>query len=389
MKKWLAAMAMFVALPASATYTMIIPQEAGGGTSVWASIIAKHLQKHLGEEIVLQHIPGARDIPAFNKFHNELQNDDKTIMVSHGGNAESFLIEEVDYNYKEYEPIGGMNLSIVTAGRSGTDPTKDPIRFSSGSGNNPDVMAFTLLACGELPTIDDYVACFKDKITFVKGMKSGDRRLAFMRGELNATRESTAAFIKHVQPLIDKGEAELWFSHGVLDLETGLVMPDDNFSVGSFDQYYFQKYGKNPSGPLYDAYILAKQYRDALQKALWMRKGNPNAPAVKNALEAMLADPEAQAAIEKKAGKYGWNVGSDLLKAVDILSNLTKRQALQDLVKFQSEALGVKAVYKANIAVDATPAEVAANQAKRGVTEAAETSKGWFDSAVDKVKNLF
>ena len=380
-------MAMIVSLPASAAYQMIIPQEAGGGTSVWASIIAKHLEKHLGEEIVLTHIPGARDIPAFNKFHNELQNDDKTIMVSHGGNAESFLIEEVDYNYKEYEPIGGMNLSIVTAGR--IDPTKEAIRFASGSGNNPDVMAFTLLACGELPSIDDYIACFKDKVTYVKGMKSGDRRLAFMRGELNATRESTAAFIKHVQPLIDKGEAQLWFSHGVLDLETGLVMPDDNYSVGSFDQYYFQKYSKNPSGPLYDAYILVKQYRDALQKALWMRKGNPNAPAVKAALVAMLADPEAQAAIEKKAGKYGWNVGPDLLKAVDILSNLTKRQALQDLVQFQAEALGVKAVYKADITVDANAAERMVNNTSRRLDQAEESSLSATDRAIKWVKDLF
>jgi hypothetical protein len=387
MKKLLAALAMMVALPASATYTMIIPQEAGGGTSVWASIIAKHLEKHLGEEIVLQHIPGARDIPAFNKFHNELQNDDKTIMVSHGGNAESFLIEEVDYNYKEYEPIGGMNLSIVTAGR--IDPTKEAIRFASGSGNNPDVMAFTLLACGELPSIDDYIACFKDKVTYVKGMKSGDRRLAFMRGELNATRESTAAFIKHVQPLIDKGEAQLWFSHGVLDLETGLVKPDDNFSVGSFDQFYFQKYGKNPTGPMYDAYILVKQYRDVLQKALWMRKGNPNAPKVQAALEAMLADPEAQAAIEKKAGKYGWNVGGDLLKAVDILNNLTKRQALQDLVKFQSEALGVKAVYKAEIAVDAIPAEISVNRVERGILEPVTSTDSWIDRAMNRWSNLW
>jgi len=387
MKKLLAALAMMVALPASATYTMIIPQEAGGGTSVWASIIAKHLEKHLGEEIVLQHIPGARDIPAFNKFHNELQNDDKTIMVSHGGNAESFLIEEVDYNYKEYEPIGGMNLSIVTAGR--IDPTKEAIRFASGSGNNPDVMAFTLLACGELPTIDDYVACFKDKVTYVKGMKSGDRRLAFMRGELNATRESTAAFIKHVQPLIDKGEAQLWFSHGVLDLETGLVKPDENYSIGSFDQFYFQKYGKNPTGPMYDAYILVKQYRDVLQKALWMRKGNPNAAKVQAALVAMLADPEAQAAIEKKAGKYGWNVGNDLLKAVDILNNLTKRQALQDLVKFQSEALGVKAVYKADITVDANAAERMMSRTARRLDSTEDSALSTTDRAIKWVKDLF
>jgi len=389
MKKWLAAMAMIVSLPASAAYQMIIPQEAGGGTSVWASIIAKHLEKHLGEEIVLTHIPGARDIPAFNKFHNELQNDDNTIMVSHGGNAESYLIEEVDYNYKEYEPIGGMNLSIVTAVRTGVDLKKDHIKFSSGSGNNPDVMAFTLLACGELPTMDDYVACFKDHVTFVKGMKSGDRRLAFMRGELNTTRESTAAFIKHVQPLIDKGEAELLFSHGVLDLNTGKVGADPNFAVGSFDQAYRAAWGKDPAGPMYDAYILVKQYRDALQKALWMRKGNPNAPKVQAALEAMLADPEAQAAIEKKAGKYGWNVGNDLLKAVDILQGLTTSQALKDLVKFQSEALGVKAVYKANIANDANAVDTVVNTVERKTNNAVDTTKDTATGVVDWVKSFF
>ena len=64
---------------------------------------------------------GARDIPGFNKFHNELQNDPKTIMVSHGGNGVSFLNEKVDYNYSDYESVGLMNLNIIVASR------KDPI----------------------------------------------------------------------------------------------------------------------------------------------------------------------------------------------------------------------------------------------------------------------
>lgn len=353
MKKWLAGLtvALFATM-AHADYKMIIPQEPGGGTSVWASIIAKHLEAKLGEKIILVHLPGARDIPAFNKFHNELRKDPKTIMVSHGGNAESFLTEKVDYNYKDYEPIGGMNLSIVTAYRSDFDPYAkgSKIKFASGSGNNPDMMAFTLLVCGELPTIDAYMQCFKDKGVFVKGMKSGERRLAFVRGELNATRESTAAFIKHVQPMIDKGEAKLWFSHGVLDLATGKVGSDPNFpQAGSLEQVYKAKWGKAPKGPLYDSYILVKQYRDALQKALWMDKGNPNAMKVKAALVAMINDPEAQKDIERDAGKYGWLIGKDLVSAVDVLHNLTTEKSLKNLVRWQSEAFGVAAVYKPEI----------------------------------------
>lgn len=352
LKKLLAIAAIALATPAMATYQLIVPQEPGGGTSVWASIIAKHLEKQLGEKVVLTHIPGARDIPGFNKFHNELRKDPKVIMVAHGGNAESFLTERVDYNYRDYEAIGGMNLSIVTAHRADFDPYAkgSVIKFASGSGNNPDMMAFTLLVCGELPSMNAYLSCYKEKAQFVKGMKSGERRLAYMRGELNATRESTAAFIKHVQPLIDKGESKLWFSHGILDLATGKVGIDPNFpQAGSLEQVYKAKWGKAPKGPLYDSYILVKQYRDALQKSLWMEKGNPNAMKVKGALVAMLNDNEAMADIEKNAGKYQWMIGKDLAAAVDILQGLTKERALKDLVLWQKEAFGVEAFYKPEI----------------------------------------
>ena len=87
---------MFIATPALADYTFVVPQKPGGGTSVWSQIVATELEKKLGEKIRIRHIPGARDIPGFNKFHNELQSDNKTIMVSHGGNGVSFLQEQVN-----------------------------------------------------------------------------------------------------------------------------------------------------------------------------------------------------------------------------------------------------------------------------------------------------
>ena len=61
---------MLFATPAMADYTFVVPQKPGGGTSVWAQIVAVELEKKLGEKIVIKHIPGARDIPGFNAFHN-------------------------------------------------------------------------------------------------------------------------------------------------------------------------------------------------------------------------------------------------------------------------------------------------------------------------------
>lgn len=341
---------ILISSPAFADYKMIVGQEPGGGTSVWASIIAKHLEKHLGEDIDLVHIPGARDIPAFNKFHNELRFDEKTIMVTHGANAESYLTEEVDYDYNLYEPIGGMNLTAVTAYRKGFNIDKDTIKFSTGSGFNPDMMAMTLLACGELRTIEAYLNCYKNRAVFVKGMKSGARRLAFMRDELNVTRESTAAFIKHVQPMIDKGEVELWFSEGVFNLDTNSVVHDKNFPLEShFNTVYKERWGEEPAGPLYEAYLLVKNYRDVLQKALWMNKDNPNAPKVKQALVAMLNDPEAIADITARAGNYEWLIGDDLSSAVKMLKTSITEAALRDLIFWQREAFNLEVTYKKHL----------------------------------------
>lgn len=352
MFKKMLALLMFVSSTAIADYRFIVPQEPGGGTSVWASIIARNMEKYLGEKIVIQHIPGARDITGFNKFHNELRKDPKVVMVAHGGNAESYLGEKVDYNYHDYEPIGGMNLTIVTGYRSDLNPyAKDAkIKFAAGSGNNPDIMAFTLLVCGELPTLEAYKKCYNEHMTFVKGMKAPERRLAFLRGELNATRETPAAYIKYVDPLVDKGEVKTWFSHGVLDLKTGRIVADKNYpGKGSLQEVYKQRWGKEPKGPLYDAYILVKMYRDVLQKSLWVDKGNPNALKLKTALVAMINDPEAQKEIEKDSGDYSWLVGQQLSGAVDILQGLTKEQSLKNFVWWQREALGVDSVYKTEL----------------------------------------
>ena len=174
----------FLANAALADYTFIVPQKPGSGTSVWTSIVAKELEKHLGERIKIMHIPGANDIPGFNKFHNELQEDDKVVMVSHGGNGVSYLVDKVDYNYYEYDPIGMMNLTIINGHRNEIDPYKEPIIFSAGSGMNPDMMAHILLKGGPGLTMEKAKEIFNTEYTYVKGLSGGERRLGYQRGEL-------------------------------------------------------------------------------------------------------------------------------------------------------------------------------------------------------------
>ena len=252
MRKLLMSLAIVLGMTttASADYTFVVPQKPGGGTTVWAEIVAKELEPFLGEKIIIKTIPGARDIPGFNEFHNKLQADDKTVMVSHGGNGVSFLQENVDYNYADYTSVGLMNLNII-AGIRKDFKTGDKISFAAGSGMVPEAFAMTMLLCGPGLSMDEYAECFKKSVTWVAGMSGGERRLAFKRGELNGTRENPAAYKKHVE---SNADAEVWFHHGILDAASKNHVADPNYPGYQFEELFIKQYGIAPSGEFYDAY---------------------------------------------------------------------------------------------------------------------------------------
>ena len=353
MRKSLLTLAVLLGFTVSvlADYTMVIPQKPGGGTSQWGQIVATEMEKYLdGEKVILKHIPGPRKIPGFNKFHNELRFDDKTLMVSNGGNAMSFLIEKVDYNYKDYDSIGLMNLNIITAVFGDHDPYGDtPTSFGSkGGGSSPEGIAMVLLKCGNLSSTESYVSCFKEKVNWVKGLGGGAGRLAFRRGEILATRENPASFIKHIQPVIDKGDARLWFHHGILQLD-GSHTDDQNYPGIQMEKLFVERYGEKPNSDLYDAYKLAKSFRDGLQKAIWVNKGNPNRAKLIAVLEKVASNPESIKRIQKKVGKYDWMIGDAGNAHVDTLMKFVKPNALKTLVQFNTQAFGIRSIYKENL----------------------------------------
>ena len=262
------------------------------------------------------------------------------MMVSHGGNAVSFLEEKVSYNYKDYDSIGMMNLNIVVGKRK--DANMNKIAFASGSGMEPDAMAITMMLCGPNKTVDEYGKWFEEKVTWVKGMSGGERRIAYMRGELTATRETPAAYKKHFEPM---AENQLWFHHGILQ-PNGKHTDDPNYKGYQFENLFKAKYGVYPKGEFYDSYKLVKSFRDALQKAIWVNKGNPNTEKLRKALRQVATNPASVAEIEKDVGKYQWVLGNDGNKVVGTVSKFITKKSLENLVKFNKDHLDLAAVYK-------------------------------------------
>ena len=69
-------------------------------------------------------------------------------------------------------------------------------------------------------------------------MSGSERRLAFRRGELMGTRENVASYKKHVEPVVESGDAKHWFNHGMLDIATGEFGPDTNLSFPHMEKLY-------------------------------------------------------------------------------------------------------------------------------------------------------
>ena len=378
MKKTMITLLLAMSITTSAmaeTFTFVVPQKPGSGTTVWTEIVLKELARFMpGHTLKLRNFPGARDIPAVNAFQNELRFDDTVVMVSHGGNGVSFLQENVDYNYADWESIGMMNLNIIVGKR--LDADLENIVFASKSGRVPDAMGMALLLCGKLDSIAEYTTCFKSKVNWVPGFgNGGDRRLAFKRGELTIDRENPAAYKKHIAPNTD---AEVWFHHGILQGD-GTHADDVNYPGLQMEILYEQKWGEAPSGPMYDAYVLVKSFRDAMQKAFWVNAGNPNAELLQKALLEMSKDPQAIKAIQKKVGKYEWVIGKEGNARRDTLMSFVTEPALRDLVTFSNDALNIAAVYKPNI-VDPDAVQIETTEDTGGIIQRVTD---WWKKAVN------
>ena len=60
-------------------------------------------------------------------------------------------------------------------------------------------------------------------------------------------------------------------------------------------------------------------------------------------------DAESMSAIEAKNGNYEWFIGEQGDQMRDTLMGFITEDALKNLVKFNSEALGLKSIYKADL----------------------------------------
>ncbi len=296
------------------TVEWIIPFSAGGGSDTWARFNAPLLSKYLpgNPVVVVVNEPGGGSTKGTNLFAARAKPDGLTILGTSGSTQFPYLLGDprVRYEYKDWKivavaPTGGVVYTTPKLGLKGPQDIamlKDKeLVYASQGATSLDLVP--LLGFRVMDFTVQHVFGFKGR---------GDGRLAFERGEVNIDYQTSSAYLKSVQPLVDAGQAVPLFSWGVLN-EAGEVVRDPTFpDLPHFVEAYQTLTGKAPSGPEYDAYFAFFTAGFPAQKMVFLPKGTPDetVAAYQKAFEDMKADPDYQANTDAVLGAYGQVTGA-------------------------------------------------------------------------------
>lgn len=307
------------------TLTLYVPYAAGGGTDLAARALAPLLEEFLpgNPTVIVENDPSTAGIIGANEFAASDDHDGTTVLVSSSALHSAYLVEDptVTVDFNELRPLLGMATGslVFVSGRTGiTDaedivgPTDEPLILAGQVPSGSDLR--TLLALDLLGV--DYQAIFGYE-------GSGDKRIAFERGEVNLMLDNSISYRQQMEPMEESGDVVPLFSQGLMvgdTLERIASLPD----LPTPTELYEQITGDEATGKEWDAYRTLVGSTDSLSKGLWLHADDPDEAyeALTKAFEDIIADPDAFAPL--KDDVFGGNaplMGKDLAGVVDVMAN--------------------------------------------------------------------
>ena len=294
---------------------IILPYSAGGGTDVMARFLGPWLTKFIpgNPSIVVRNMPGANGMIGANHVYNTAKKDGLTMMGGSGGNNLHSLLqlEGVEFDLKEMPMVMAASTGIIHYCKTGTFD-----KFE-------DIYDKEILIYGHLPAggsqsttflMIKEILGFKTKKLLLAYGGSGDARRAFLRGEVNCTSDTALGYMGRSIKLEKEGEITILWQTGTLDSAGKLVKTDPPFGhIPTVYERYVDRYGKPPSGPVWNAYKALVAAVIVFDKSYVFPPGTPKerVKIVADACKRMVADPEFSKACQKKL-KVELVVGEEL-----------------------------------------------------------------------------
>lgn len=301
------------------TITLLIPFSEGGGTDVWARVMAPYLEKHIEGQpkVVIKNVPGGESITGTNQYVTQAKEDGLLWLGSSGTTVYNRFLgrPEVKYDFQELKPliVNGTGGVIYVSPKTGIKTVKDlknpsgPLVYGGISATGLDAASLIVFDLLKLDV----------KATF--GFEGrGPARLALERGETTIDYQTTSAYQSNVAPLVEQGKAIPLMSFGILN-EQGEIVRDPAFpDLPTPGEVYKELNGADPSGPAWEAYKSFMPAGFTYQKGLWVPKGTAQEAIdpVYNAVEKMTQDEDFKAKSEEVLGGYPLYRGDRVAEAV-------------------------------------------------------------------------
>ena len=292
---------------AGKSLTILVGLAAGGSADTLVRAFSPYLRKHIPGQpnVVVQNMPGAGGVLAFNYLDEKARPDGQTIVFSLWDPlAQALGNQGLRARYDQYEYLGGISDIRVNYVRSDAAP--------GGIKKPADIMKAKDIAIGAYASTD--VAGILAHLSLktlgvqhqvVTGYRGGaDVFLALQRGEVHAHNTSLATYRTRSAAFISSGEG-FGLSYLTASDATGKFEKNPEIKdMPSFQELYQDVHGKLPSGPDWEALNWTVQQFGDLAYVGLAPPGTPEAALSalrKGVLDAM-NDPEFVADSTKRNG---------------------------------------------------------------------------------------
>lgn len=292
---------------ANKTVRLIINFEAGGAADFEARLYAQHVAPLVEGQpkIVAQNIAGAGGMVGTNTVGKGPKDGSLMGYLTGVGGKAAFEPQTFQgITLATYEIIGYLPGSAIYYARTDVRP---------GIRTPADLMKAENLYAGGLDTgsnKDLTIRLTLDllglKYGYITGYKgTGPVRLAMQSGEINMFSDGRASYDSQIAPLVKSGELIPLYYDTSWNGETASVhKPNADLPVKPFHEFYREMKGRDPSGPLWQAYLALLAANTNLQRVVALPPGSPKAAvdALRAATAKLNTNPAFVAAATKLLG---------------------------------------------------------------------------------------
>jgi tripartite-type tricarboxylate transporter receptor subunit TctC len=308
--------------------TIIVPFSEGGGTDSYSRFMLPYFEKYLpgNPKILVVNKPGGGGLTGVNYFASKAKPDGLTILALSTSSQSNYMLGDprAKFNMDDFVPIilSPRGITFYTRKELGIQDVKGlKAKIEKMRSYKPEQLSFG----GKTPTsgglaLRTALSLLGIEVNSVWGLGgNGPMALAFERGEFTVSYDNTLSFKNNRAHMIKSGLANPLFTFGVVNEEGNIERDPALPDIPTVDEYYKAVYGKDPSGPAYEAYRSLMAVSVPLSKSWNLMKGTPKdiVEAWRSAAKKVYAEITKSPKGQKIFGPYKNIIGDAAVKIRD------------------------------------------------------------------------